>query len=285
MLAVVLTMCAGLVAGAVVGRRLAARGLTAENALTGRQRVAYAVFIGAAAGFALLYWAHKIPLLPTWFVLLGEAAVWPLVLLIASAAFSLLIALEWPGRGDRKRLGAMLAGAAVLAFANAFLTWRLVPLAGSLAPARVVDGVIMQTTSYTCAPAAIATLLRALGDTAASEASMVALAGTSRTGTTTFREVQTMERLGLEPEFLRRLTPLDLARRGQIALLHVDEPVLATTVRHAVALLAVDSLRRTVTLGNPMYGVVVKSWASLPGYWTGETIFVRRRPTPRPAAE
>lgn len=276
MLTIVLTIGAGLAAGAVLGRRLAARGLTAENALTGRQLLAWGVFLGLGGVFALLYWAHAIPWLPILLVLLGEAAVWPFVQLLAAAALGLLVALEWPGRRDRRRLGTLLAGATVLLLGNGFLVYRSLPLAGSLGAPRLVDGVVMQTTSYTCAPATIATLLRALGDSTATERQVVELAGTTRGGTTTFGEIRAMRRLGLRPSFARGLSPDSLAARGRLALLNVDEPVVTTTIRHAVALLAVDADRRTVTLGNPLYGRQVKPWTALKGYWTGEAVFVER---------
>jgi predicted double-glycine peptidase len=277
MIGTVVTAAAGLAGGAWLGRRLAHRGVTAANALAGRQVIAYAVMLGLGGVFALLYWAHKIPLLPTMLVLLGEAAVWPFAQLLAAAALGVLVLLEWPGRRDRKRLASMVLGSLALALCNGFLVYRALPLLDLLGPPRITDGVVMQTTSYTCAPATIATLLRARGDTAASERQVVALAGTTRAGTTTFAEVRAMRRLGLAPQFVRGLTPESLAARGQAALLHVDEPILTTTIRHAVALLAVDAERRTITIGNPLYGRQIKSWESLHGYWTGEAVLVGRQ--------
>jgi len=276
MIATVAAVVVGAGGGALLGRRLAARGVTAENALQGRQVVAYAVLLGLGGVFALLYWAHAIPLLPNWLVLLGEASVWPFAQLVAAGALGLLVLLEWPGRRERKRLASMVMGSAALLLCNGFLTYRAIPLLDLLGAPRVVDGVVMQTTSYTCAPATIATLLRARGDITATERRVVELAGTTRGGTTTFAEVRAMRRLGLAPEFARGLTPESLAARGQAALLHVDEPILTTTIRHAVALLAVDAERRTITIGNPLYGRQIKSWESLRGYWTGEAVLVGR---------
>jgi hypothetical protein len=61
------------------------------------------------------------------------------------------------------------------------------------------------------------------------------------------------------------------------AVLHVDEPVLATTIRHAVALLAVDTAARTITVGNPLRGRKVKRFAELRGYWLGEAVVLGSR--------
>jgi len=261
--------------GAIAGRRLAARGITAENALKGRQVGAYLVLVAAGGATALLYYAPKIPGLPATPVLYAEAAVWPVVQAFAALALGFLIGLEWSGRRDRRRLVTMVAGAAVLALAVGFLFYRSLPLERSLGAPRSVDGVVMQTTSYTCAPAAIATIVRALrGDTTVTESTVVALAGTSRSGTTALAEIRAMRRLGLAPRFARSLAPESLAAAGRYALLHVNEPVVTTTVRHAVALLAVDTRNRTITIGNPLYGRQVKPWSALRDYWLGEAVFV-----------
>jgi len=268
----------GLPLGTLLGRRLASRGITAENALKGHQLGAYLVLAFAVGSVALLYLAPKILWLPTLAILLAEAAVWPAVQALAAGALGLAVTLEWPGRRDRRRLATLIGSAAVLALAVGFLAWRSVPIAGLLQPSRIVDGVVMQTSSYTCAPATIATLARALGDSGATERRMVELAGTSRQGTTTLAEIRTMASLGMAPRFARGLTAESLAAAGRLALLHVDEFVVTTAVRHAVALLAVDARNRTVTLGNPLYGRQVKPWSALRNYWTGEAVFVSRAP-------
>jgi hypothetical protein len=110
-----------------------------------------------------------------------------------------------------------------------------------------------------------------------SERTAARLAGTGRSGTTTLAEMRAMRALGLEPVFARRLSPESLATRNQLAVLHVDEPIGAATIRHAVALLAVDARARTVTIGNPLSGRQVLPWGALRGYWSGEAVFVTRR--------
>jgi len=272
---IVLTLL-GLLTGGIAGRRLAQRGVTADNALVGRQAAAYAVLLTLGGMFAALYFADRLPFLPDVLVLWGAAAVWPFVQIVAALALGLTVTLEWPGRREPRRLRTLLAAGAVLVLAVTYLGWRQLPLVNALGAARLVDGVVMQTTSYTCGPASIATLARASGMTDVDERRVVELAGTSRGGTTSLAEIRAMRRLGLEPEFARHLTPADLAADGRLAVLHVDEPVLTAKIRHAVALLAVDSTRRTITIGNPLYGRQVKSWDDLRGYWIGEAIFVGR---------
>jgi predicted double-glycine peptidase len=266
---------AALAVGASLGRWLARRGVTAETALRGRQGTGYLVLASATGVFALVYKAPKIVWLPTAITLGAEAAIWPGVQVLCAGTIGLVVALEWPGRRDRKRLASMIAAAALLTLALGFVAWRSMPVERSLRPAFVADGVVMQTSPYTCAPAVIATLVRqVLGDSSVGEREVVELAGTSRAGTTTLAEIAAMRRLGLAPSYARRLTPESLAARARPALLHVDEPVGATTIMHAVALLGIDSVARTVTLGNPLYGRQIKRWSALQGYWTGEAILV-----------
>jgi predicted double-glycine peptidase len=277
-LASILTAVAGLGLGALLGRRLAARGVTAENALTGRQGLAYSILIAIAAGFALVYFGPRLSLLswvPTPVTLYGEEAVWPLAGGMAAFALGLLALMEWPGRRVPKRLATLALGSVVMAAALGYLGYRSLPVTGELGAGLVVDGVVMQTTSYTCAPASIATLARAVGLNAGlTERAVVELARTTRKGTTSLSEIRAMGALGLMPRYARRLTPDSLAAAGQPALLHVDEPVAGTTIRHAVALLAVDPAARTVTIGNPLHGVQRKTFEELRGYWIGEAVFV-----------
>jgi hypothetical protein len=266
-----------LLCGVWLGRRLARGGITAENALVGRQLVAYAILGGIAALFALIYYADRlsfIPWLPTGLLLYAEEAVWPLVQAMPSFAIGLLVALEWPGRRTVRRLRTMAAGCLVLLAAWGYLEWRSIPVTGLLGEAAIHDGVVMQTTAYTCAPATIATLARATGlDTGMTERAVVGIARTTREGTTTLAEIRAMRLLGMAPRFGRRLTPDSLVAIRRPALLHVDEPVGAATIRHAVALLGVDPRRRTVTLGNPLHGRQLKSFDELRGYWIGEAVF------------
>jgi len=281
MLAASILTAAALGAGAVSGRKLAARGITARNALDGRQRLAYGVLLGVAGAFSLVYFAPKLrPLgwIPVSYALYAEEAVWPLVCAMAGFALGLIGAMEWPGRREPRRAVSAAGGMVLMAAALGYLYWRMLPITGILGAPVVENGVVMQTTSYSCAPATIATLARLTGlDTAMTEARVVEIARTTREGTTTLRELRAMRAVGFEPRLARRLTPDSLAAAGLPALLHVDEPVGSTRIRHAVALISADAARRTITIGNPLRGRQVIGFDQLPGYWSGEAIFAVTR--------
>jgi hypothetical protein len=268
----------GLAAGALSGRRLAGRGVTAANALEGRQGLAWGILLAVAGGFALIYFRDSLSLiawLPAMPLLLLEESVWPAVTALGAFALGLLLTMEWPGRRDARRLRTMATGAVVILLALTYLGWRMLPIEGLVRGPLVESGVVMQTTSYTCAPATIATLVRHTGrDTTITELAVVTLARTTREGTSTLAEIRAMRILGLEPRFARRLTPESLVAVNRRALLHVNEPVGSATIRHAVALLEVDPAARTVVIGNPLHGRQVRPFAELRGYWTGEAVFV-----------
>lgn len=67
-----------------------------------------------------------------------------------------------------------------------------------------------------------------------------------------------MRRLGLMPDYHNNLTLNDLIAQGKPALLQVNEPVEGTTISHAIALLEINSKKRTLTLANPLYGKQIK---------------------------
>ncbi len=77
-----------------------------------------------------------------------------------------------------------------------------------------------------------------------------------------------------------------LVAHGGPALLHVNEPQdRGGTIRHAVALLAIDTLTRTLTLGNPLHGRQVRTFDGMRGYWFGEALLVTAPSTSGPARD
>lgn len=266
--------------GAWLGHRLAARGLTARNALEGRQHLAWLLLAGVGAAFGVLNFRDRITEIAWLDPLVGmyvEETVWPLATAIVGLALGALLGLEWRGRSDTRRLRSLIGGTSVMVAGLGYIGWQTYPIADSLGPALMTDGVVIQSSAYTCAPASIATLMRLVGaDTGASERKVARVAGTSREGTSGINELRAMKAFGLAPRFGRRLTVDSLIRVGRPAVLHVNEPAGAGTIRHAVALLEIDAKAGTVVLGNPLQGRQVKRFSELKGYWFGDAIFVGR---------
>lgn len=266
---------AGFAGGAVVGGALAARGVTAENALKGRRWLAAGLLAAAGVVAVALFFPDRVPGLGPAVQLWVQHLTINLTVMGGSFSIGLLLLMEWPGRKEKERARRLRFGVGVLSVLVGVLLWRSGPVEEFLGPATIYQGVVMQTTGYTCAPASIATLARWVGaDTAATERETSRLTATTRWGTNTIMEVRAMEALGLRPRFALGLTLDSLLVHGGPALLHVDEPVGPRTIRHAVALLEVDREAGTVTLGNPLEGRQVKAFSELDGYWIGEAVFV-----------
>ncbi len=209
----------------------------------------------------------------------AEAVLVPTVLLVASTGLGLVVFMEWPGRHDKSRLRSLIVSAVFLFFCLSFLSFWMMPVGRKLGPSAILDGVVLQTTPYTCAPASIATLTRhVLADSSATERSMVALTRTTRGGTSTLDEIRAMRAAGLGARFATGLTLNSLVASGSFALLHVDEPAGGTTIRHAIALLHVDPVAETVVVGNPLHGRQIKRFDEMEGYWLGEAVLVDRTP-------
>jgi len=176
----------GFCLGAPVGHYLASRGVTAETALKGRALPAVIVVVVAAATAAVFYFRQRFLWIPPMPLLYAEAWLTPGLQILAGFALGLVVFLEWPGRHDRKRRQSLVLASIAFLACLGYLVWQAVPLTNRLGAPSLRDGVVMQTTSYTCAPSSIATLARhVLGDTTATERSVTALSGTTRGGTNT----------------------------------------------------------------------------------------------------
>lgn len=262
-----------------LGSRLARQGITADNALQRYQHQVYGLGLGLLALGTLLGVLLKAgrnrPWLPSVLFLYAGAHFWHGVLLLCAISAGLMLGLEWPGREQAKRLQQLLLFLGVSLGAIAFLLFQSRPITSLAAAPRMVEGVVLQTTSYSCAAATIATLHRLVdAEAETTERDVIELAGTSRQGTSTLAEIRAMEALGLEPEYRRNLAIADLVTRNQLAVLHVMEPVGGTRIQHAIALLEVDTETKTLTVANPLYGKQVKQFEEMKDYWLNEAVFI-----------
>ncbi|MEM9216076.1 MAG: cysteine peptidase family C39 domain-containing protein [Cyanobacteria bacterium P01_F01_bin.150] len=260
------------------GHVLAQRGVTADNALLKHQRQVYrwgAIAIAIALIFVIVMTTGKqSPWIPS-FLLLYLGAYWLHAVLSACiVCVGFFVGLEKSGWRDRHRLQQLVGFVGIGVAAASFLVYQQYPISNLLAAPRIIDGVVFQTTSYSCAAASIATLSHHLPlDTPVTEADVVDLARTSRMGTSTLAEIHAMKHLGMEPEYRRHLTVEDLIQRNQMAILHVMEPIGTAKIGHAIVLLSIDPEAQILFIANPLLGPVIKPFAGLEGYWLNEAVF------------
>lgn len=192
-------------------------------------------------------------------------------------AIGLLVTLAFLGTERNRR--AVLALALV---AFVYGGWKASDLlrdpAASLGQAKWVDDVLMQSTPWSCAPAAGCALLRQLGI----DRSEAQLARDMRTaahyGTTDFGMQLGLDRvLGAEDHRLRptllRGSYDDLLTAGAPALLSIE---LSFLLNHAVALESIDP--GGVVLLDPLRGRRALDRGELEAMWTGRAVTLVPRP-------
>ncbi len=268
--------------GGYLGNDLAKKGITADNALEKHQQTARMIFIALAAILTVLIIidrsnvAYYLPQLFPHVLSLYIQAVFDNVLLcFGFFLFGLLFLLELSGWSSKKRRNQLLVGLGAITFCLSVLFYLFSPIVNDVGELKIVDGVVIQSTTVTCAPASIATLARlSEKHPEISEKEVTELTKTNRLGTNTLAEISAMEQLGLNPEYHHNLTLDELVNRKQMALLHVKQRWFSQQFPHAVVLMAIDRKKEELILGNPLFGVETKPFNELKGYWFGEAIFI-----------
>ncbi|MCC0176752.1 peptidase C39 bacteriocin processing [Waterburya agarophytonicola K14] len=271
--------------GAMLGKNLAAIGITSDNALKNHQRSLVWLLIALMPVLGILVILDKFHLasvLPKIFppmLLIYLAGYFNEIILGMGCFFlGLLLVMELSEKRSRQKVVQLLVALGAIAFALSILLFFLQPVQAMVAKPKLVNGVIIQTTPYTCAPSSIATLSRVTKKhPIITEREVVALTRTNRFGTTTLSEIRAMEKLELNPEYRHNLTVEDLISLNKPALLHVKEkPKSGKGVRfsHAVALLSINPQKRLILIANPLYGMQIKTFEEFAQYWFGEAILV-----------
>lgn len=277
--------------GGMLGKNLAAVGVTSDNALKNYQKPLVWLLISVMPLLGILVILDKFHLasvLPKIFppmLLIYLAGYFNEIILGMGCFFlGLLLLLELSGKRSRQKVVQLLIALGAIAFALSILLFFLQPVQAMVAKPKIMDGVVMQTTPYTCAPSSIATLARVTKKyQAIAEKDVVTLTKTNRFGTTTLNEIRAMEKLGLNPQYRHNLTIKDLISLNKPALLHVKEkPKTGKGVRfsHAVALLSINPQQGLILIANPLYGMQIKTFEEFEfgQYWFGEAILVDLEP-------
>ncbi|MEN9519094.1 MAG: hypothetical protein RLZZ381_1682 [Cyanobacteriota bacterium] len=273
--------------GGILGRNLAAKGITSDNALKNYQKpllyllLAIASFLGSLILLDRYHLARLLPKILPPMLLIYLAGYFQQTLLGLGCFFlGLLVFLELSGKRSPRKILQLLVATGAISLALGILLFFLRPVQALVAQSKISDGIVMQTTLYTCAPASIATLARYTQKYPhLTEQEAVELTKTNRFGTTTLAEIRALKKLDLNPQYHHNLTINDLITLGQPALMHVKEKSKTgkgVRFSHAVAYLAVDRPKKLVLIGNPLYGLQIKTFAELDQYWFGEAIILIR---------
>ena len=271
--------------GGMLGKSLADRGINSDNALNSYQKPLVWLLVAIAPTLGILILLDKLhlaQLLPRIFppMLLIYLAGYFNQLIVWSGCFflGLLIFLELSGKRSRLKLIQLAIAISAISFALSILLYFLQPVGAVVNRPKIINGIIMQTTPYTCAPASIATLGRyTKKHSDLTEKEVVNLTKTNRFGTTTLAEIRAMEKLNFNPRYHHNLTTDDLVALNQPALMHVKEKRRrgkGVRFSHAVAYLAIDPAKQLILIGNPLYGMQIKTFEDLEEYWFGELVTV-----------
>jgi hypothetical protein len=271
--------------GALFGKNLAAVGITSDNALKNYQKPLMWMLIAIAPLIGLLIIIdkfHLAPLLPRIFppLLLIYLAGYFNEIIIGLGCFflGLLVLLEMSGKRSRKKVFQLLVAVGAIAFALSVLLFFLQPIKPLLDKPKIINGIVLQTTAFTCAPSTIATLARyTQKHPNLTEEDVVELTKTNRFGTTTLAEIKAMKKLGLNPQYRHNLSINDLIALNKPALMHVKEKNKTrkgVRFSHAISLLSINPEKELLLIGNPLYGIQIKTFQDMDEYWFGEAILV-----------
>ena len=274
------------IAGSWWGKRLAAAGITSDNALEKHQKylVSFVVVISLFLGLLVIIDKLNLaPLLPQIFphiILIYLAATYDKFIFVSGFfILGLLVLLETSGKRSRNKIRKLMIAVGTISVALSLLLFFLQPVTKILGKSVIIDGIVLQSTQYTCAPSSIATLGRYTKKYPyLTEKDVTKITKTNRFGTTTLSEIKALKTLGFSPEYKHNLTIKDLININKPALLHVKERNKnnkGVRFSHAVALLTINQKNKQFVIANPYYGLQIKTVAEMKDYWFGEAIIIQ----------
>lgn len=285
MITLILVCALAFAGGGILGKNLAAVGINSDNALKNYQKPLVWLLVAIAPFLGVLIFLDKFnlaPLLPKIFppILLIYLAGYFNGMIVGMGCFflGLLVFLELAGKRSRKKLLELLLALSAITLALSILLFFLQPVQALVEQPKIINGIVIQTTPYTCAPSSIATLARyTKKHPQLTEKVVVKLTKTNRFGTTTLAEIRAMQQLNLNPQYRHNLTINDLITLNKPALMHVKEKRRTgkgVRFSHAVAFLGINPEKELILIGNPLYGMQIKTFTEFKGYWFGEAILV-----------
>ena len=249
---IVVTLVLGsvlLVWGMRFGRVLVRSGVTANDLFKGRNAIAL-LFLGFYFGLLLLALnLPQMPVLPIEWRVHGMRVTWTLLRVMLMGVCGIGLTISWQTARSQV-IAVILIGCLGLAGFTGAESYFLAPIYTDLVDNLQPNGVFRQTSNSSCAPAALATVLRRWGMDA-TESSVAREAGTSRLGTSMPQLIVAARALGIQGI---ELSPTweqiqQINRPGVLAVWLFDGP---RKLPHAVALLAMND--NVAVIGDPARG-------------------------------
>lgn len=181
--------------GKRLGRMLLRKGATANNLFKGKNLLSLA-FLGLYMALLLLaLYLPQVQALPVEWRVYGMQVTWTLMRVILIGFCGLALVVSW--HTARKQVVAViLLGLVGLTGFTAAEAYFLAPIHASLQNNLLPNGIFQQTSASSCAPSALANVLRLWGMDA-TESEVARLAGTSRLGTSMPQLIVAAQDLGM----------------------------------------------------------------------------------------
>ena len=240
-----------LVWGMRFGRVLVRSGVTANDLFKGRNAIAL-LFLGFYFGLLLLALnLPQMPVLPIEWRFYGMRVTWTLLRVMLMGVCGIGLTISWQTARSQV-IAVILIGCLGLAGFTGAESYFLAPIYTDLVDNLQPNGVFRQTSNSSCAPAALATVLRRWGMDA-TESSVAREAGTSRLGTSMPQLIIAARALGMQGI---ELSPTweqiqQINRPGVLAVWLFDGP---RKLPHAVALLGINN--NIAAIGDPARGKI-----------------------------
>ncbi|MCC3453945.1 cysteine peptidase family C39 domain-containing protein [Microcoleus sp. PH2017_08_TRC_O_A] len=235
--------------GMRAGKALVRSGVTANDLFKGRNSIAL-LFLGFYFGLLLLALnLPQMPVLPIEWRFHGMRVTWTLLRVMLMGVCGIGFTVSWLTARSQV-IAVILIGLLGLGGFTGAESYFMAPIYADLIDNLQPNGVFRQTSSSSCAPAALATVLRRWG-IEATESSVARLAGTSRLGTSMPQLIVAARALGLNAIELRPTWEQmqQINRPGVLAVWLFDGP---RKLPHAVALLGMND--SVAAIGDPARG-------------------------------
>jgi predicted double-glycine peptidase len=254
------------------GRVLVRSGVTANDLFKGRNSIALA-FLGFYIGLLLLALnMPQMPVLPIEWRFHGMQVTWTLLRVMLMGVCGIGFTVSWQTARSQV-IAVILIGLLGLGGFTSAEAYFMAPIYSELVDNLRPNGVFRQTSNSSCAPAALATVLRRWGMDA-TESSVARLAGTSRLGTSMPQLIVAARALGMNAVELRP-TWEQMQQINRPGVLSISLATGAIKRPHAVALLAIND--SVAVIGDPALGrIFYLDRATLARLWLKEYVPVFR---------